>query len=45
MKLSAIGALQMRSEVVYREHERVGHSFGLGIGTSAEGWIGEATRF
>ena len=33
------------TEVVYRQYEHVGHGFGLGIGTSAEGWIQEAIRF
>lgn len=32
-------------EVEYREYPDVGHGFGLGIGTSAEGWTGEAIRF
>jgi hypothetical protein len=31
--------------VDYREYPGVGHGFGLGIGTSAEGWIGKAIRF
>jgi acetyl esterase/lipase len=33
------------TEVGYREYPGVGHGFGLGIGTSAEGWIEEAIRF
>jgi acetyl esterase/lipase len=33
------------TEVDYREYPGVGHGFGLGIGTSAEGWIKEAIRF
>ncbi|CAN7262337.1 alpha/beta hydrolase [Bosea sp. LjRoot9] len=33
------------AEVAYREYPGVGHGFGLGIGTSAEGWIGDAIRF
>lgn len=33
------------TEVEYREYPGVGHGFGLGIGTSAEGWIGDAIRF
>ena len=32
-------------EVEYRRFRRVGHGFGLGIGTSAEGWINEAIGF
>lgn len=31
--------------VEYHEYERVGHGFGLGAGTSAEGWVFEAVRF
>jgi len=31
--------------VEYHEFEGVGHGFGLGTGTSAEGWISEAVRF
>lgn len=33
------------TEVVYRRYSGVGHGFGLGTGTSAEGWIGEAVGF
>lgn len=33
------------TEVEYREYPGVGHGFGLGIGTSAEGWVEEAIRF
>jgi acetyl esterase/lipase len=33
------------TEVAYREYPGLGHGFGLGIGTSAEGWIGDALRF
>jgi acetyl esterase/lipase len=33
------------TEVNYRKYPGVGHGFGLGIGTSAEGWIEEAIRF
>jgi hypothetical protein len=29
----------------FRRYPKVGHGFGLGIGTSAEGWLGEALRF
>ena len=31
--------------VEYREFQRVGHGFGLGVGTSAEGWVLDAIRF
>jgi acetyl esterase/lipase len=33
------------NEVEYRRYHNVGHGFGLGVGTSAEGWISEAIRF
>ena len=33
------------TDVVYHRYPRVGHGFGLGIGTSAEGWITDAIRF
>jgi acetyl esterase/lipase len=33
------------AEVDYRVFERIGHGFGPGIETSAEGWIEEAIRF
>jgi acetyl esterase/lipase len=29
----------------FRVYPRIGHGFGLGIGTSADGWIGEAIAF
>ena len=31
--------------VEYREYEGLGHGFGLGTGTSAEGWVFDAIRF
>ncbi len=31
--------------VEYREYEGLGHGFGLGTGTSAEGWVFDAVRF
>jgi len=33
------------TDVEYRLYPNVGHGFGLGTGTSAEGWINEATGF
>jgi acetyl esterase/lipase len=33
------------SEVEYHEYKRLGHGFGLGTGTTAEGWVLEALRF
>lgn len=31
--------------VAYRKYKGVGHGFGPGTGTSAEGWLLEAIRF
>jgi acetyl esterase/lipase len=33
------------TDVEYHRYPRVGHGFGLGTGTSAEGWIEDAVRF
>lgn len=33
------------TDVEYHRYPRVGHGFGLGVGTSAEGWIADAIRF
>lgn len=33
------------TEVDYRVYKSLGHGFGQGIGTDAEGWISDATRF
>jgi acetyl esterase/lipase len=33
------------TEMEYRKYPGVGHGFGLGVGTSAEGWIAHAVRF
>jgi acetyl esterase/lipase len=33
------------TEVAYHRYAGVGHGFGLGIGTSAEGWIADALSF
>jgi acetyl esterase/lipase len=33
------------TEVEYHEYKGVGHGFGLGTGTSAEGWVFDAIRF
>jgi acetyl esterase/lipase len=33
------------TEVEFHRYSGVGHGFGLGIGTSAEGWIDRAIRF
>jgi acetyl esterase/lipase len=36
---------RLGTEVMYRKYPGVGHGFGLGGGTSAEGWIADAVRF
>jgi acetyl esterase/lipase len=36
---------RLGTEVEYRKYRGVGHGFGLGVGTSAEGWIADAVRF
>jgi acetyl esterase/lipase len=33
------------TQVEYRAYEGLGHGFGLGTGTSAEGWVFDAIRF
>jgi acetyl esterase/lipase len=33
------------TDVEYRRYPGVGHGFGLGVGTSAEGWLADAVRF
>ena len=41
-----IAALRRQgTDVEYRKYRGVAHGFGLGIGTSAEGWIGDAVGF
>ena len=36
---------QAGTEVEYHKYRNLGHGFGLGTGTSAEGWIDDAIRF
>jgi acetyl esterase/lipase len=33
------------TEVEYHKFKNLGHGFGLGTGTSAEGWTDDAIRF
>ena len=41
-----VAALRRAGTVVeYHKYTGVGHGFGLGVGTSAEGWIADAVRF
>jgi acetyl esterase/lipase len=43
---SRVAALRKAgTEVEYHKYPGVGHGFGLGGGTTAEGWIGEAVQF
>jgi acetyl esterase/lipase len=52
-RIAPPSAMERRVEVLrrggtaveYHRYPRVGHGFGLGIGTSAEGWIADALRF
>jgi aldo/keto reductase family protein len=36
---------KLGTDVEYRKYRGVGHGFGLGTGTTAEGWVGNAVRF
>ena len=36
---------RLGTDVDYRKYKGVGHGFGLGTGTAAQGWIGDALRF
>ena len=36
---------RLNTEVEYHRYKDLGHGFGPGVGTSAEGWIADATRF
>ena len=43
---SRVEALRAAGTAVeYHEYPDLGHGFGLGIGTAAEGWVAEAVRF
>lgn len=45
MQRRAAALRRQGTRVEFREYEGVGHGFGLGTGTSAEGWVAEAVRF
>ena len=45
MERRVTGLRQAGVEIEYRKYQNLGHGFGLGSGTSAEGWIDHATRF
>jgi acetyl esterase/lipase len=41
-----VAALRLSGTAVdYRQYAGLGHGFGLGTNTSADGWVGEAVRF
>jgi hypothetical protein len=43
---SRVAALRKSGTAVeYHKYRNLGHGFGLGTGTSAEGWVFEAIRF
>ena len=45
MKRRVVALQNAGTDVAFHEYAGVGHGFGLGIDTSAEGWIGDAVRF
>jgi acetyl esterase/lipase len=45
MELRIAALRQAGTEVEYHKYKNLGHGFGLGTGTSAEGWIDDAIRF
>lgn len=45
MKWRVAALRKAGTDVEYHEYPGVGHGFGLGIGTSAEGWVADAVRF
>jgi acetyl esterase/lipase len=45
MERRVAGLRRLGTEVEYRKYPGVGHGFGLGVSTSAEGWIADAVRF
>jgi hypothetical protein len=44
MEKRVAGLRRLGTEVMYRKYPGVGHGFGLGVGTTAEGWIADAVR-
>ena len=45
MEKRVAGLRRAGARVEYHKYSGVGHGFGLGIGTTAEGWIADAVRF
>jgi len=45
MERRAAALRGLGTDVEYRKYKGIGHGFGLGTGTAAEGWIEDAVRF
>jgi len=45
MERRVVALRRAGTDVEYHQFPNVGHGFGLGVGTSAEGWIADAVRF
>lgn len=45
MEKRVSGLRRLGTEVLYRKYPGVGHGFGLGVGTTAAGWIADAVGF
>jgi len=45
MERRVVALRRLGTVVEYRKYKGVSHGFGLGTGTTAEGWIGDAVRF
>ena len=45
MERRVVALRRAGTEVEYHNYRGVGHGFGLGVGTRAEGWIADAVRF
>jgi acetyl esterase/lipase len=45
MELRVAALRRAGTEVVFHKYPDLGHGFGLGAGTSAEGWVTDAVRF
>jgi acetyl esterase/lipase len=45
MKRRVEALRKSNTKAEYREYKGLGHGFGLGVGTAAEGWVFEAIQF
>ena len=45
MERRVAASRRVGTDVEYHKYRGVGHGFGLGVGTNAEGWIADAVRF